>query len=82
MSSKQIIEAFKQLPFLERQIVLEAILRVEREGPTTMRQRNRAEKRARLAAGAAMMATEYQQSQELTAFTDLNTEDIYEYETR
>ena len=82
MSSMQIIEAFKQLPLPERQVVLEKILQLEREKPTTNRYLARAERRSRLAAGAAVMQADYQHNKELTIFTDLNTDNIYEYETR
>ena len=82
MSSMQIIEAFKQLPLPERQAVLEKILQLEGEKPTTNRYLARAEKHSRLAAGAAAMQAEYQHNKELRIFTDLNTDDIYEDETR
>lgn len=82
MSSMQIIEAFKQLPLLERQAVLEKILQLEGKKPTIKRYLTCAEKHSRLAAGAAAMQTEYQHNKELTIFTDQNTDDIYKYETR
>ena len=52
MSSMQIIEAFKQLPLLERQAVLEKILQLEGKKPTIKRYLTRAEKHSRLAAGS------------------------------
>lgn len=79
MTKTEILEALKQLTSEECLEIIEFALHRVREEiqnkvPTT------AEKQLSLAAAAEIMRSYYEKGSELTVFTDLDTEDFYEYE--
>lgn len=83
MSTSQIIEAIKQLPPGERLSVIEAALQtLHAELPPPKPRMSRAERRRRLAEGAQALLADYESDPELTLFTTLNMDDIYEYEEK
>ena len=70
MTAIQLIEAIKQLPLAEQLLVIELIFKNIREKALDE------EKKRRKA--AEQLLTDYQNDEELTAFTALDKEDFYE----
>jgi hypothetical protein len=81
MDSSQILEEIKRLPPGERLTLIEATLHTLRaELPLASAKLTRAERRRRLADGARALLADYRTDKELTVFSALDGEDIYEYE--
>jgi hypothetical protein len=85
MSRAELIEGLKKLPVAERLAVIEAALHDMREEmqpslASRLRSMSRAEKDRLLQEGARIMADDYANDPELTAFTALDGEDFLEQE--
>jgi hypothetical protein len=79
MTKTEILEALKQLTAQERLEIAETALRLMRED-LQQKAKLKAEGKLSLAAAADLMRPYYEPGSDLTAFTDLNTENFYEYE--
>lgn len=76
MTKPEILEAIKQMTNAERLEVAKTALRIAREEWKLL---TPAERNQQLAISAQLAVLDYLQDEELTAFTALDSEDIYEY---
>lgn len=79
MTKAEILEALKQMTAEERLEVIETASRLLRE-ELVEQPKLKVERELSLVEAAERMRTYYEEGSELAMFTDLNTEDFYEYE--
>ncbi len=79
MTKAEILEALKQMTAQERLEIIENASKLNREEMTNKSQVN-VDKKLSLVESVEVMRPFYEQGSELAAFTDLDTEDFYEYE--
>ncbi|MBW4511816.1 MAG: hypothetical protein KME64_35735 [Scytonematopsis contorta HA4267-MV1] len=79
MTKAEILEALKQMSAEERLEIIETASKLIRE-EITAKSQVKVDKKLSLADSAKVMYSFYEQGSELAAFTELNTEDFYEYE--
>lgn len=80
MRQTEVLAEIQRMPLLERLDTVEAVVRMIRETLPPAPSLTREERRRRLAESAQIAALHYASDKELTIFTDLNVEDILEYE--
>ena len=80
MSQIEVLAEIQRMPLEERLSTVEAAVRLIRETLPPAPSLTREERRRRLAESAQIAAPCYLEDKELTAFTDLNVEDIMDYE--
>ena len=78
MTKAEILQALKQMTAQERLEIIESASKLNRE--EMVKPQVNVDKKLSLVESAEVMRPFYEQGSELAAFTDLDTEDFYEYE--